>query len=201
MSAPEERNKIIARLPLRSNGALISFVEARALFAAISTEAIRELGKLQGVLLSDALTGMQNYEWDETILRDYCRLCHLDALKFTRVQRLTDHLKSLQFYDALTQQQDDRYPEERASQAAAILTVIVHQKLHGTKGWWHVIGSGDEIEHYPYIDDAKLRELLLASDCDRDTLVNLIMERNIFDGAELARLLDSAHPALIDGAL
>lgn len=200
MDVSDERNKIIARLPLRSNGALMSFIEARELFAAISTDAIRILAGLQGALLSDALTGMQYCEWDETILRDYSRLCHIDALKFTRVQRLTDHLKSLQFYDDLIPHQDDHYPEERASQAAAILTVVVHQKLHGINGWY-LVGVEPEVDHYPYIDDSKLRELLLVSDYDRENLVDFIVERDIFDGEALSHLLEDSHSAITGGVL
>jgi hypothetical protein len=202
MAAKTERDNLISRLPLRTNGgtSMMSFTKSRELFAAISTETIREMSSLRGVLLSDALTGIQHCEWDETILRDYCRLCHIDALKFTRVQHLTDRLASLQFYEHLTPQQEGYYPEERVSQATAILTVVAHQKLHGIEGW-HVTGSAPKMEYYPYIDDAKLRELLLTSDYDRDVLVNLIVERNIFDGEELARIIGSAHPALVDGAL
>lgn len=192
-AASAERDLIFASLPMPLN-------EAQDKFAAISTEVIREMTDLPRRVLSNALLGVRYCEWDETILRDYCQLWNLDEMNLSRVQHITDRLKSLQFYEHLTPQQDDCYPLERASQAIAILKVIAHQKLHGVSGWF-LVGSEPTIEHYRYIDDAKIRELLLASDYNRELVLGLILEREIFDGEELDRILKSAHPTLAQGAL
>jgi hypothetical protein len=174
--------------------------EARESLAPFSTVTLREVSFLPVSARVDALAGVKFCEWDETILRDYCRLWYLRIFSLSRIQQTTDLLKSLQFYPELTTLEDRYYPAERKDQAVAILTVIAHQKLHGAHGW-HMIGSEPEIERYPYIDDAKLRELLLANEYDREMIVTLVLERNIFDGGELARLLEDSHSAMIDGVL
>jgi len=195
-----ERDKLISDLTVR-NSNLVPLGTAIKRFAGISTATIRAMTHPnRDYIRADTCEGILMCGWDETMVRDYQQLWSVDGIMVTNIKHVTARLKSFQLYENLTPQEEDHYPEEREQQAETILKVLIHQKQHGADEW-SVPSTHPGVKSYPFITDAKLRELLLGSDYDRDMVLSFILERNIFNGEDLARLLETTHPTLTQGAL
>lgn len=94
---------------------------------------------------------------------------------------------------------------ERAQQTAAILRVTFHVKAIGSPELRRAMVldvKGDISEcRLPYINDEKLRALLLTSAYDREAVLDIVTQRNIYDADHIIALLDGISAPLATGAL
>lgn len=117
-----------------------------------------------------------------------------------------DYVRGFRYYEDLCPLgSDGAYPELRASQCRALTDVcmvmvdMIDEELISHKELAHP--TDDDGEWTPFIRDADLRHLLLASDYDTDKLVGLIQERKIVDPNDLKAILDQDINVLAKGAL
>lgn len=171
-----------------------------------STETLRRLiapGMTGSVHFAMLYTGV--LYWDETPLNDYLHL--RDAIKDERISRsdVQFFITPLKYYAELIEMTDGHYPEERASQVRAVFTVMRHAYMNPHDvpdvDFWKEIEIDGELDEIVYMKDEGLRELLLTSGYDRETLVNIITTRSIFDPKVLVELLESGPVSLSDGNL
>jgi hypothetical protein len=94
---------------------------------------------------------------------------------------------------------------ERARQTAAILKVTFHIKATATPEIRQnmILDIKGDIRdyHLPYINDDKLRALLLTSTYDREAVLAIVTQRNIYDADHIVSLLDGISAPLVAGAL
>jgi hypothetical protein len=145
-------------------------------------------------------------DWKEETVNDF--LCAAEVMNGVGMYHKDMQAFAAAFkrYTGLKPFENGHYPEERASQITAISTVIQHMlenphNLSDIDVWEEFMDEGEWVE-VPYLKDAKLRELIVTSEKDRDAIVNLITERSIFDADQIIELLTlSEQTALREGTL
>ena len=155
--------------------------------------------------------------WGEMTVNDYLNTAKIlddDGLNHKGKPFLHPTLiASLRYFPEFVAYGDVRLEEracrikERASQTMAVMKVIMHMyrnphNLPDIDLWHEFLDTNDEWEEVPFIDDAKLRALILTSDYDRDTVVEIITTRSIFDADQIIDMLTTGGSApLMKGTL
>lgn len=146
----------------------------------------------------DITAGFFFFNWGESTANDYLAMTRADEVHIIAAD-LDKHIDALKFYDGVVPHSGDAYPEERAEQIVAITRVLCHMNRQDEnilvpfkdEGSWKLL---------PFINEPKLRELLVKSP-QRDTVVNIVIERGIMDADVISNMLASTIPSLIDGVL
>lgn len=145
--------------------------------------------------------------WDDQMVNDFLD----NALELQGEHKVTNpnglnairsYLKLLNHYKELAPVTSEK-TSERSHQTAAILRVT-----------WHVLSEGSDeireamkgldvaaIRDIPYINDAKLRNLIANSDYDSRAVAVVITERHIYDADHIIAILEGPHTPLVNGIL
>ena len=160
---------------------------------------------LERILDSDPVSYTQLGEvlfegWDERFVNDFIALAPL-VLR-PRWWTSGDSQRCLEgfaYCDGLTPLgESGEYPAERFEQCKALYTVTMHL-VHRGENVREFTGSGKEIN---VIKDERLRNLLLSSELDRDVVVSIITERDIFNPDHIRELMNmDVRLPLLDGRL
>lgn len=160
----------------------------------------RILGSLSKPQMNLLLHGF-TMEWDEEKINDYISIA--SAVENNRIYsgELDLQLQALNYYEELTPIQSGQpYPLERAIQCHAIVEAA--SAIH-----WHAEDDSDGVfatmadgEFLPYIEDSRLRDLILHSD-ERNEVTRIIKERGITDAEVILEFLHSEAPAVAEGML
>lgn len=138
------------------------------------------------------------FDWNESITNDYLAMTRADEIHIITAD-IDKHIDALKFYDGVVPHSGGAYPEERAEQIIAITRVLMYMHNQDEnilvsfkdEGSWKLL---------PFINEPRLRELLVKSP-QRDTVVNIVIERGIMNADVIAGMLASSIPALVDGVL
>lgn len=119
----------------------------------------------------------------------------------------SDYVRGFRYYEDLCPLgSSGSYPELRASQCRVLTDVcmtmvdMIDEELISNEDMTYPTDT-DSDEWTPFVRDADLRHLLLASEYDTDKVVSLIQERKIIDPDDLKAILDQDINALAKGAL
>jgi hypothetical protein len=147
--------------------------------------------------------------WNDQMVSDYLSNAYLlqgDSSMTTsdNIDIIAGYLRVLPHYKELAPL-GAQNATERAQQAAAIFKITFHVKATGSPELRRVMTldvKGDIREYrLPYINDDKLRALLLTSTYDREAVIDIVTQRNIYDAGHIVALLDGISAPLITGAL
>jgi hypothetical protein len=142
--------------------------------------------------------------WDEQIVNDFLSNAQLllDSTRSHGIWVITEHVKVLGYYTELAPL-GAQHATERSQQTDAIIRVAFHIQNSGNDELIQKMTlKGDIRDHHIYIADDQLRTLLLKSTYDRKTVLDFILQRDMFDADHITSILDAniAKP-LIEGAL
>ena len=178
---------------------------AASTIAAYSNHTLKLLSNpsLDSASLKIAKTGIIS-QWDDQQVSDF--LSNSELLKeLTSISNglsmMESYLKMLSYYEELS----PLGSPERARQTAAILTFAMYAhknaSLEDRKGMvLNVKGSIREFT-LPYINDRKLRELLISSERAQEAVMDIVTQRSIFKAEHILALLDIESAPLASGNL
>lgn len=112
------------------------------------------------------------------------------------------YLTSLTKYAGLVpQERGGSYPEERGEQCRALVRVMRHME-HVSEQPPHGFMRREGLAmKYPFIEDDELLGLLLYPDVDRESVIRVIMERDLYNVEAIREIVRNVHPSLLDGGL
>lgn len=140
-------------------------------------------------------------EWDENKVNDYISIAKAVEENEIYSGDLEGQLQALGYYEELTPAQPGSpYPLERALQCHAIVGATQAIHWHADEESYGVFITMDDGEFIPYIQDPKLRGMILHSD-ERNEIARIIKERGITDVAVIMEFLHSEAPAVSEGML
>jgi hypothetical protein len=147
--------------------------------------------------------------WDDQMVSDYLSNAYLlqgDSGMTTsyNLDIIAGYLRVLPHYKELAPL-GAQHADERAQQTAAIFKITFHVKATGSPELRRAMAldiKGD-IRDYslPYINDDRLRALLLTSTYDREAVLNIVTQRNIYDADHIVALLNDISAPLVTGSL
>jgi hypothetical protein len=146
--------------------------------------------------------------WDDQMVSDFLPNAGVlqgdDAVNSSQLNTITRYLQVLKHYDGLAPF-GEQHAAERAQQVSAILKVTTHVVSNGSQDIRRAMSldvEGDEgYRTVVYVNDDKLRDLLLGSAYDREAVVGIITQRNIYDADHIISLLDGVATPLTTGSL
>jgi hypothetical protein len=140
-------------------------------------------------------------DWDEAKINDYISIAEVVSDNDIYSGELENQLQALSYYEDLTPVQPGHpYPLERALQCHAIVAAVSAIHWHADEDSHGVFTTMDDGEFIPYIQDPKLRALILYSD-NRNDIARIIKERGITEVEVIMEFLHSEAPAVADGML
>jgi hypothetical protein len=147
--------------------------------------------------------------WDDQMVSDYLNNAYLlqgdSAMTSTSsLDTISGYLRMFPYYTELAPT-GSQHAAERAQQTAAILKIAFHIKATGSPELRETMVldiKGDSRDYRtPYINNEKLRGLLLNSEYDREAVLNIVLQRGIYDGEHVTALLATESHALGSGLL
>jgi len=139
--------------------------------------------------------------WDEDTINDYISIAATVQTNKMYSGELGYHLQSFAYYKDLAPIQPGLpYPLKRASQCIAIIETVIAMQDAADDDSDGVFTRMDDGEFLPYIQDSKLRDLILHSD-ERTEATRIIKQRGITDADVILEFLYSDAPALSSGML
>lgn len=162
--------------------------------AALSTFSRETLQRINDTEMSEYRTMHLAEEiidgWSESTVNDYLHLIDLfDAEQFYQ-KECKLFLDGITHYEGMAHETYGHYPAERASQINALVAVTRHM-MNNDIDCYESFNPDDEWDEVPIVKDAALRSLIIGSDHNRESIVRVIKERNVYDAETIKHLLDN----------
>lgn len=136
---------------------------------------------------------------DEHTINDFIAVVDVLERSLMPMSQIEKYLWSLRVTsELLPQGESGEYPSERGEQCIALVRVMRDMEQRQLD---RLFRRDEHVSEYPFISDDNLRRLVINAGPDRESVVSMIIDRELLDADHITELVKDVHPSLMEGGL